>query len=204
MISFSCDCGKPLRAADEHAGKRAKCGGCGKVVAIPGARPAAVQAAAAPATKPASRVAPPGPKARASAGPEEGQGTSHIYDLDEMEAPRSAPISRGRPCPGCNKPLPSPDAVLCVECGYNLKTGKKAVLEVAKPKRARKRRSSGVSTFIVGRLTSGKFVGGMASLIGGTVWLVAGLMINRIFFYPIFLILAGLVGAVAGLIDGDE
>lgn len=37
------------------------------------------------------------------------------------------------------------------------------------------------------------FIGGLLMLIGGIVWIVVGLAINRIFFYPIFLIIAGIV-----------
>ena len=34
-ITFHCECGKQLRAKEEHAGKRAKCPSCGKPVAVP-------------------------------------------------------------------------------------------------------------------------------------------------------------------------
>jgi len=35
MISFKCPCGKALKAAAEHAGKRAKCPACGAAVVVP-------------------------------------------------------------------------------------------------------------------------------------------------------------------------
>ena len=36
MIVFPClTCGKKLRAGDEHAGRRAKCGGCGQITIVP-------------------------------------------------------------------------------------------------------------------------------------------------------------------------
>jgi hypothetical protein len=37
-------------------------------------------------------------------------------------------LDEERPCPECRKPLPR-DAALCTFCGYNLRTGKKAVQE---------------------------------------------------------------------------
>lgn len=215
MISFQCECGKVVRAADEHAGKRGRCSACGKVMVVPGGRPVAVSpsAASAPAARPAAASArKPAPPAAAPASPpkarprpviddDDESDSSPLYDLDEPVAP----VRRGRPCPNCTKPLPSPDATFCVECGYNLSTGKKTALEVAKPKKARKKRSSpGVGDFFMRRLGSRKFLGGMASLIGGTVWLVLGLMANRLFFYPVFLIIAGIISALAGLIGGDD
>lgn len=53
------------------------------------------------------------------------------------------------------------------------------------------------------RLSSGKFLGGLVSLVVGILWLVGGLMLGVVFFYPIFLILAGLFGVLTGLIEGD-
>ncbi len=38
-ISFACDCGKQLKVADAHAGKRAKCPACGNPVTVPAAPP---------------------------------------------------------------------------------------------------------------------------------------------------------------------
>ena len=38
--------------------------------------------------------------------------------------------------------------------------------------------------------------GGVAMLVGGVAWIVIGLAVDRIFFYPIFLIIAGIVVVV--------
>jgi hypothetical protein len=130
--------------------------------------------------------------------------SSRLYDLDDQAVSRPAPAPRGRPCPNCAKPLSSPDATFCVDCGYNLKTGKISTVEVTKPTKPKKQKSSNVSGFIERRLTSSKFLGGLLSLIGGTVWLVAGLMVDRIYFYPIFLIIGGVIGVLSGLISGDD
>ena len=85
-----------------------------------------------------------------------------------------------------------------------MKTGKKSSVEVTKPKKPKARKSSSAGKFFEQRLTSSKFLGGLASLIGGTVWLVLGLMAGRLFFYPLFLIGGGILGVVAGLISGDD
>lgn len=40
-VSFKCSgCGKPMTAKEEHAGRRIKCGKCGTILTIPGAKPA--------------------------------------------------------------------------------------------------------------------------------------------------------------------
>jgi hypothetical protein len=39
-IEVSCQCGKTLKAKDEHAGLKAKCPGCGATIEIPKVRPA--------------------------------------------------------------------------------------------------------------------------------------------------------------------
>jgi hypothetical protein len=54
MIKFKCSqCGKEISAADEHAGRKAKCPGCQAIVQIPGAR-----AAPAPPKPPPRPVVP--------------------------------------------------------------------------------------------------------------------------------------------------
>lgn len=202
MISFQCECGKIHQTSDEHAGKRGKCNKCGNVLRIPGSRPEAARTIP-PVKKPASPVKSPSPKAKESSGLDD-QDLSHLYDLDDQAVSRPAPAPRGRPCPNCAKHLPSIEATFCVECGYNLKTGKLSKLEVTKPIKPIRRKSSSVGKFFERRLTSSKFLGGLCSLIGGTVWLVLGLMAERLFFYPIFLIIGGSIGVLSGLISGDE
>lgn len=201
MITFQCECGKSHSISDEHAGKRGRCSGCGNVMRIPGQRPAVARTAPA-AKKPAPAMS---PSPRGAASPDfEDPDASRLYDLDDEVAPRPAPVPRGRPCPNCSKPLPSADATFCVDCGYNLKTGKKSSLVVEKPSKPKKRKPSNGSGFFEKRLTSSKFLGGLASLVGGSVWLVLGLMANRIFFYPIILIVGGIFGVLTGLISGDD
>lgn len=201
MITFQCECGKTHRTPAEHAGKRGKCSGCGNVMRIPELQPAAARTAP-PAQRSAATVA-AAPKARASSALDE-HDPGRLYGLDDQDVAPRAPAPRGRPCPKCAKPLPSPDATFCVDCGYNLKTGKVSSLEVVKPSKPKKRKPSNVAKFFESRLTSSKFLGGLLSLVGGSVWLVLGLMANRIFFYPIILIIGGLIGVLTGLISGDD
>ena len=63
-IVFTCPCGKTLRVADEHAGKRVKCPACNSVATVPAAEPMfeVVENTAAPPPPP-----PPKPKPVAKA-----------------------------------------------------------------------------------------------------------------------------------------
>ena len=94
-ISFNCPCGKALRVADEHAGRRVKCPACQAVGTVPAPEPQfeVVEETSAPLVSP-----PPAPKPRPVAKPapsrddeEEEDGRGYSVDTkrdDEDEAPR--------------------------------------------------------------------------------------------------------------------
>jgi len=58
-ITFSCPCGKILRVADEHAGKRVKCPACQAISTVPApeAEPEPIFEIVEPAPKPVARPA---------------------------------------------------------------------------------------------------------------------------------------------------
>jgi WD40 repeat protein len=67
MIGVTCDeCGKALRVKDEAAGKKVKCSGCGSILSVPRAAPAAAAPAAAEEArvKPAKSPSVPPPEER--------------------------------------------------------------------------------------------------------------------------------------------
>lgn len=101
-------CGKEYRWKPELAGRKAKCG-CGASIVVPAERPSAGLAAkaAAPALAPTS--------ARAAIAAEPNAAPADLKP--------AAAESSGAKCPACAAAL-APNAVLCVNCGYNLKTGK--------------------------------------------------------------------------------
>jgi hypothetical protein len=127
-ITLDCQgCGKRIRTKDEHAGKKVKCPACAAVCLVPTAPagPAAEEVAVRPA-------------------PAEG-GTYGLADDPAAEAPRPAKASGARRRPPVPQPAPPPkkgaapaaegdcpkcgsalaeDAVICIECGFNRKTGK--------------------------------------------------------------------------------
>ena len=97
---FSCEaCARSYSWKPELAGKRVKCK-CGQPLSVPASNPAEEADAA---------------------------GFEGLMPADDhITATAAAPAaSRGGPsCPSCNAPV-DPAAVLCVNCGHNLKTGKK-------------------------------------------------------------------------------
>src|SRR5439155_16445458 len=52
-ITFTCDCGKPLQAEDQNAGRKTRCPACGRELAIPGRADAVQAAETMPPTGPA-------------------------------------------------------------------------------------------------------------------------------------------------------
>jgi DNA-directed RNA polymerase subunit M/transcription elongation factor TFIIS len=229
-IQFACQCGKTLKAAEEHAGKKAKCGKCGQVVHIPHPKqktvsaPVAQSAAKASVVKPvATSVAKPAIKAAPVAQPKE----PDFFDLDELASSaalsdtatglnsltsisQDKPTTRppaGRLCPSCQKPM-SDMAVLCINCGYNVQSGKKMSTfsytpstYVEPPKR---RKQSFMGRFFSSRLQSGKLWTGIAMMLGAVIWFVGGLCVGVIFFYPPIMFIIGAFSFISGLVDGGD
>ena len=46
--------------------------------------------------------------------------------------------------------------------------------------------------------------GGVAMLIGGIIWFVVGLSIDMIYFYPLILVIAGIIAIVKGVNDKNR
>lgn len=108
-IKVSCACGAAFNAKDELAGKTVKCPKCTQPLRIPTPGGQVVSPQAAPQAGPVQRSAP----APASNIPS-------IFDEAGIEAaPQGVPI-----CPSCHKPI-RPGTILCVNCGFNMQTGRK-------------------------------------------------------------------------------
>jgi hypothetical protein len=118
-LEFACpQGGHRLRVKEEFAGKKVRCPKCGAVVVAPAAsadaRPASdlpiplLDSAAAP--RPDAIAARPLP----------------VQPIDPEPAGRRRPAAADPEdcCPGCGRFL-APEAVLCIDCGYNRQTGKR-------------------------------------------------------------------------------
>ena len=125
-IEFTCPtCQKALKLRDEAAGKTGKCPFCKSVITVPASALADDDMIEiVPANAPKKPVAsPPKPPRPAPSAP-----------VTAPTPPAGAAQAATKSCPGCGKELPE-KAVICVGCGFNLKTGKKlqTVFEAPEP-----------------------------------------------------------------------
>lgn len=105
-IAVACpECKKELNVPAELAGKKIRCKGCGATF------PIQAKAQAKPAAK---------PKPAPAKAPEEGEGKFGFIEEDTKVTPR---------CPHCAGELDSEDAVICLHCGYNLRTRQKVEIK---------------------------------------------------------------------------
>jgi hypothetical protein len=106
-IEFDCpQCGRRLRVAEEARGKKAKCPRCAAVMTAPSSdedRTGASRVAQAVAPLPVATAA----------------RTRHGDEADGYSVHETGPT-----CPGCHKVL-ARGAVLCVDCGIDLRTGRR-------------------------------------------------------------------------------
>ena len=112
-IRFACEhCQSTLNVADKFGGKKVKCPKCAQPIRVPAAE-ADELVLAGDDLVPAAEE----PKATAGWG---GGARTHLDDLLD-EAGVKAKVE-GPACPECGSAI-DPEAILCVECGYNLQTG---------------------------------------------------------------------------------
>lgn len=171
MIKFQCaSCGKKLGVPDDYAGKKVRCNACKAPVEVPGVAVAAapVKAAAPAKTKaepsdeyelslddlmPSQPVAPPAVAAAPSSRPAQGGGAGR-------NAAQAVAEARGtKPCPKCGAAMKD-SAVICIQCGHNVKVGMNAKT-VAGAKKA---------AGLAGRTTAALIGGGVAAIAGGVIW----------------------------------
>ena len=124
-ITFNCPCGKALRVADEHAGRRVKCPACQAVGTVPAPEPEPAPAAPAPAATPEPSgdgsgvvVSPVVRRLMTEAGIEASSVTgtgvggritrSDVEAVIEARGPRSAPAPSAPPAAQARRPVPKP------------------------------------------------------------------------------------------------
>ncbi len=112
-IKVTCACGQSFAAKDELAGRTVKCPKCSRPLAIPAAGTGGAVPAASAAPRPQQPAATP-------AAPATPYQTSGLFDEVGLQ---SAAVGT-QPCPGCRAAMPM-HAVVCVQCGYNLKLGRR-------------------------------------------------------------------------------
>jgi hypothetical protein len=113
-IKVTCACGQSFAAKDELAGRTVQCPKCGRPLTIPAATAASPSMAATqPMPLPAAPATPAGGGAPT-------RPPTSVFDEVGLKA---APVGT-RPCPGCAAPM-LPNAILCLQCGYNLQLGRR-------------------------------------------------------------------------------
>lgn len=146
LIHFSCECGRALKTAPENRRRKFKCPQCHRVQMVPDAstRPPTSSAGNAPAISPAEEAIgfdepsfdkPLESPVRESQEIEETEaptagvlGPAEEFALAEpVEAapPAAAPQQPSQVCPHCNASR-APDAVFCVNCGFDFRKGEAA------------------------------------------------------------------------------
>lgn len=203
-IEFACPtCKKKYVVKDDAAGKQAKCGKCGSTIRVP-------EPAPEPDIEDDFNLAPL---------PGEDFGTD-LPAPASPEEPALAPAAAHNRCPSCDAPL-SPEAVICVSCGFNLKTGKQMSVEMddePTPKKKKRKKKSVDGEQSGGSLDPATLARGTAfslagASLGGIVWSLvfhlSGWDLNLFALLIGFLAGAGMAighedddGTVAGLIAG--
>ena len=119
-IDTACpNCATILRVPEEHVGKKVKCKKCSTVFAVSAAKkPVPAKAAKPTATKPAaaSPAVPPPATAPLPFAKDDDDDNNPYTAIKESDAPR---------CPHCAKDMDPPDAMICLNCGYDLRERKR-------------------------------------------------------------------------------
>ena len=154
-ITVRCPCGAKLKLPAAATGRKARCPKCEKVFTVPGL-PAADKNAA-PVAEPAH---------------EPTEGLSAFEELAQQERTAAATSSPDLArmlacCPECGTAIPG-NATLCVQCGYNIETGKQAKaasVRAAQAGAAARKMATGAGGFILGCVLSA-----VGALIGAAIW----------------------------------
>jgi hypothetical protein len=128
-IVVACACGAKFAAGAELAGKRVKCPKCGNALTV-----GAAQGAVTPSSQATAGGAAAIPVA-SPATPAFGGDFGLAGLLDEAGVKQKATGENA--CPSCGEFM-APEALLCIHCGYNRKTGKKLTTEKIKKVEAKK------------------------------------------------------------------
>ena len=192
-IEFDCPCGKALRVADEHAGRKVKCPACGVVGYVPEPEPQFEVVEDEPASPPPAKAA-PAKKSAWDDDDEDDRGYSVAKSKrgadedDEDEKPKKKALPNFREGSGRDDDDDED--------------------EKPKKKKKKKRRRPPPPEETSGRSFEGGVINGgvgigILAMVGAVVWFVVGLANDIIFFYPPILFIIGLVAFFKGL-TGEE
>ena len=173
VISMVCACGKTLKAPATAVGKKARCRSCGNTFVV---------------TPPEEVAAPEEPDPDA------------MYEL--AEPARSAPEqTSGAVCPQCGAGMDG-NAVLCVNCGFNTKTGKSIAVadkpaagKAGKPGKLLKNADKPVDYMAPdGSLVLGVIISAVFALVASILWIAVAWLTGFAIGW-----IAIIIGAAAGV-----
>lgn len=174
-ITFSCACGQQLEMADEYAGRQARCPACQAVVTVPAAAPPPLP----PAPPPKARLADPD-----VTDDDHGAGASSLNPLDR----RNTPSGRRRRDEDDEEDEDRPRRFRRryeddEDDGYE-------------PRRRRREQPH--------KLWNNRVTGGIVTIVLAVVIFGIGLATGNICFWPIIMLVFGVVGIIHGLISGRD
>jgi hypothetical protein len=193
-ITFECACGRQLQIADEYVGKRAQCPECGAVLQVPSAD--------APPPLPPPRPSPAKPLAQPARNiePEEADdhaGTADSLDsferrkpafkrarLDDDEEEEERPRRRKREDDEDDDDRPR---------------SRRHRYDDDDDRPRRRRRDEPPHKLMNNRVT-----GGIVSIVLALVIFGIGLALDRICFWPIIMLVIGVVSLITGLVTGRD
>lgn len=169
MIKFECEsCGQHIEVDDEFSGHAVECP-CGASLEVPSPTGSTENTRAMnPQENPPAPPPPPQP---------------------QQEAAQSIPVASDNPqCPKCGANLATPDAVICIQCGHNLKLGVNAKTAL----KVKKAGSFGIAVL----------VGAIAAIISGAIWAAIAIFLNMEIGW--IAILVGIITGAAVAMVTDE
>src|SRR5262245_52786911 len=121
-IVTSCpECKKQIRAPASALGKKIRCKACEHVFVVE----APPKGKAAPSKAPPAKPGPPPKAVTPAKPPPKGAPPAKPSDdeFDQDSNPYGVTTTElGHRCPQCAAEMPSPDAIICLNCGYNTET----------------------------------------------------------------------------------
>jgi hypothetical protein len=170
LIKFRCEhCGQKLGVPAKYAGKTVRCTGCKEGAVVPQPEPEVEPVVdegleSYDVHEPAAESGSPFDDLDLLGGEPDG--------LRELAPVAAGAAAAGNSCPNCGAQV-GPQAVICVQCGHNLKAGGKVKTKVSKE------RGGGGGVGISGRTIVAWLVGGVVTGVCVVVWLLVAAFLGR-------------------------
>ncbi len=168
MIKFHCSgCQKKIGVPENYAGKMVRCPQCKEPAKVPVPAPPAQVAQPVAAASQENELIWTDDLLKGAA-----QGAAVAAMTSSQAVTHGMFQAGGNTCPTCGRPCAN-DAVLCVTCGYNFKSGHQVRLQLEKPAAVKGQKASGISRPV--KIIAGIVIALIAG-IGGYALLSSGII----------------------------